>query len=204
MVGQNVEDRNCVIGHLVGPRVENLDHAVRAFAPAQRHGNHRAHPARFGGILILDPRIARSLGNNERFAVLCHPAGYALAHFHTKVAQRSLFATRGNSVVQVLLLLVEHEERPQFRLDDPFHLLEDCAQNGVQIKAGSQRTRQLVEDQQIRQGYAAFCPVLHFLTMGQSLSSILSQGVLSLALKKRHHCYVWLEILQLNHLPDNG
>ena len=166
MVGQNVKDGDRIVGHLVGARVENFDDAVGAFAPAHWHGNHRTHLARLGGILIPHSRIVLGLRHDQRLAVLGYPASHALAHFDAQIAKRRLLPAGGDGVVEFLSRFVEHQQRPQFRLDDPLHVLEDGAQNGVQVKAGRERPRQLVEDQQVREGDAVFLLVRHRWTLG--------------------------------------
>ena len=50
--------------------------------------------------------------------MLHHPAGHAFAHLHAQIAQRRLFAARCNRVVELLLRLVQHQQRPQLRLDE--------------------------------------------------------------------------------------
>ena len=57
--------------------------------------------------------------------------------------------------------LVEHQQRPELRLHDPLHVLEDGAQNGVEVEARSERARQLVKDKQIGERDAPFRLVWH-------------------------------------------
>ena len=174
MVGENVKEGDGVVGHLVGARIENLDDAVGAFAAAQGHGNDGAHPALPGGKLIFDARIVLGFRNDERLAVLGHPAGHALADFDAQVAEHGLLAAGGNGVVEFLGRFVEHQQGPQLGFDDALHVLEDGAQNGVEIEARGERPRQLVEDQQVGEGHAIFSVVSHL--QCPILSSILSHG----------------------------
>ncbi len=115
----------------------------------------------FDGPVGCKPRIVLGLGNNQRLAMLRHPAGHAFAHLHAQTVERRLFPARGNRVVELLLGLVQHQQRPQLRLDDPLHVFEDGAQNGVQVEARGERARQLVEDKQICERDAAFRLVRH-------------------------------------------
>ena len=86
--------------------------------------------------------------------MLGNPAGHAFAHLDAQAAECCLLAAGGDGVVELLRLFVEHQQRPQLRLDEPLHVLEDGAQNRIEVKAGGERSRQLVEDQQIRDGHA--------------------------------------------------
>ena len=95
---------------------------------------------------LLDARIVLRLGNQQGLAVLRHPAGHSLAHLHAQIAQRHLFSARGNRIVELLARFIHHQQRPQLCLDEPFHLLDDGAQNRFQIAARGQRARYLVED----------------------------------------------------------
>ena len=105
VVGENVQEGDGVVGHLVGARIEDLDDAVRAFAAAQGHGNDGAHLARLAAALIADARIVLGFGNDERFAVLGNPAGHALADLDAQVAERGLLAAGGNGVVELMVAL---------------------------------------------------------------------------------------------------
>ena len=109
MVGEDVQKGDGVVGHAVGARVEDLDDAVGALAPAQRHGDDRANAMRLHTLFAIQPRVAFRFRNNERLAVLGHPAGHALAHLHAQVTQRLLLSARGNGVVELLRGFVQHQ-----------------------------------------------------------------------------------------------
>ncbi len=115
--------------------MKNLDHAVRAFASAQRQRHNGAHLARLDAAKLDHARIADAFRHDQGFAVLQHPAGHAFAHLHAQVAQLGLLAARGNGIVELLGGLVEHEQRPQLCLHDTLHLLQNGAQNRVKIEA---------------------------------------------------------------------
>src|ERR1035441_6575152 len=51
VVGENMQERDGVVGHLLGPRIEDLDDTVCAFASPQWNGNYRANLAWLGGVL---------------------------------------------------------------------------------------------------------------------------------------------------------
>ena len=139
MVGQNVQIGDGVVGHLVGVRIEDLNHAVGSLAPAQGHGDHRAHPRRLDFALLLKPRIMLRFWNDQRFAVLNHPAGHALAHLDAQAAQRRLLSSGGDGVVEFLGGVIEHQQRPLLGLDEALHMFKDGAQDGIQFKARCER-----------------------------------------------------------------
>ena len=88
VVGENVQEGDGVVGQLVGAGIEDLDGAVGAFASAQGQRDDRAHLRHVGRARLAEPRIVLGLGNDERLAVLDHPAGYAFADLHAQVAER--------------------------------------------------------------------------------------------------------------------
>ena len=98
---------------------------------------------------LLHPRIVIGFGDKQRLAVLHHPAGDALAHLHAHAAQRGLVGARDNRVVELLLLFVQHQQRPQLGVDEALHVLNNGAQDRVQVEARGQRARDLVEDEKI-------------------------------------------------------
>jgi len=72
--------------------------------------------------------------------------------------------------------VVEHGETlivPE-AVDDPLHVLEDGAQNGIQVEARGKRARQLVEDKQICERDTPFRLIIHWRTKRGGLSNILS------------------------------
>ena len=99
--------------------------------------------------------------------MLGHPAGHAFADLDAQVAESRFFAAGGNRVVEFLGLLVEHEQRPQFGVDDPLHVFEDGAQDGIKIEALGERARQAMEDKQIVERDAVFRLVRHAGTVSQ-------------------------------------
>ena len=84
------------------------------------------------------------------------PAGHAFANFHAEIAKSVLLVTRSDGVVEFLTGLVEHQQRPHVSLDEAFHLLENCAQNRVEVEARGERSRQLMKDQQVVERNAVF------------------------------------------------
>ena len=155
-VGQNVQKGDVVIGELVGARIEDFDSPVGSLAPPERERDDRAHCARPHTAGRLDSWIVVRLGNQQGFSVLHYPAGHALADLDAQIAQPGFFPARGNRVVQFLRGFVQHQQRPQVGFNEALHVLDDGAQNRIQVEARSQRARHLVEDEKVVERNAAF------------------------------------------------
>ena len=138
VIGQNVQEGDGIVGDLIGARVEDLDGAVRSLASAQRKGDDRAYRSRLGSTRRRNPRIVLGLGNQQRLAVLDHPACHPLAQLHALVAQRGIFPSGCNRIIKILPHIVQHQQRPQLGIDKPFHVLDDGAQDRVQVETRGQ------------------------------------------------------------------
>ena len=108
---------------------------------ADRSGAGDARPAANGGRLPGSETITGS-------PCLRDPAGDAFAHADPQVAIAGRFAGR-DRVVEILLLLIDDQQRPGFRLEELLHLLHDGAQDRVQVERGGQCTRDIVKDLQV-------------------------------------------------------
>ncbi len=150
--------------------------AVGAFATAQGHGDDGADALRIAGRLAGEAGILLGLRDDQGFAVLGNPAGHAFADLDAQAAQRFVLSAGGNGVVELLRGFVEHEQGPQLRLDGALHVLEDGAQNGVQVEARGERASQLVEDEQIGERDTIFRLVLHHRPCGGRLETFCHIG----------------------------
>jgi hypothetical protein len=118
VVGQNVQEGDGRVVQPVGAGVEDLNDAMRSLAPTQWHGDHRPHSLRFQRPLSAEAGVVIRFGHNQRLAVQCHPAGHALAHLHPQAAQLSLLPAAGDGVVELLSLLIQHQQRPELGFDE--------------------------------------------------------------------------------------
>jgi hypothetical protein len=66
--------------------------------------------------------------------VLNNPARNALIGLHAKIAQGALNISRSDGVIEFVTLFVQHQQRPHVRGDNPLHLVENRAQNRVQVE----------------------------------------------------------------------
>jgi hypothetical protein len=80
--------------------------------------------------------------------MLSHPASDSLPHADAQVAIPRRLAGR-DRVVEILLLLVDDEQRPRFGLEKLLHLEHDGAQNRIQVQGRGQRARYVVKDHQV-------------------------------------------------------
>jgi len=161
MVGENVQQGDGVVSEMIGARIVDFDHAVGAFASAQGQSDDRADDGRYSRSGMVESWIVRCFGNNQGFAVLHDPAGDAFADFDEQIPQRILLAPGSNGIVQLLRLLVEHQQGPQLRAHGVLHVFEDGAQNRIQIEARGQRAGELVEHKKIGKGHAPFDVIAH-------------------------------------------
>ena len=108
------------------------------------------------GALLSDPSVRRSLRAADVIAPsLDAPDAALFQHVnrphpsvHFEEMLRGLVALRHQRVVQVVLFVVDQQQRPVLGAEELGHLLHDGAQQGVELEAGGQRARYVVEDPQ--------------------------------------------------------
>ena len=91
---------------------------------------------------IIDPTVrivAKEIEENTRDFIIKQLAqeikGHAFAEFDAEVAERFFLTTRGDRVIEFLAFFVEHQQGPQLGIDRALHVIEDGAQDRIQIEA---------------------------------------------------------------------
>ena len=127
--------------------VNQLDHAQHAMSGAQRHADDRLGlPARHFVEAPGEPRVVRHVWDDQRLTVLGDPPGDAFTYFHARIGQHLGRGAYGDGEVQIIFLLIHHQQRPGFRAEVFRHLFHDGLQDGIQVERGRQSLRHIVED----------------------------------------------------------
>ena len=154
VIAEDVEEGDGVIAQLAGAGIEDFDHALHAFATAEGHGNDGANGRAVGGERVMEAGIVFGFGDNEGFGVFGDPPGNAFADADAEIAEFIFTVAGGDCVVELSARFVHHQQGPHVGGDEAFHLLEDGAEDGIEIEAGVERSRKLMKDHQVIEGDA--------------------------------------------------
>ena len=92
--------------------------------------------------------VGVNVRNDNRLAVLGHPACNPLAHLEAHGLKHLSGIAYGNGKVQLALGVIHHEQRPGIRAKVFRHLLHDGLQHGVEVQRRRQRLGDVVKNSQ--------------------------------------------------------
>src|SRR5580765_6079956 len=147
VVAQGLQEENFLVAESLHVDVDQLNHAQHAVLGVQRDAD---DGARFPLCDFIDALGETSVGVNvgydQLLAVFRNPAGNAFADFQANVFECLGGIAHGDSEIELVVLLVDHQQRPGFRMEVFRHLFHDRLQDGIEIQRRSQGLSDIVKD----------------------------------------------------------
>ena len=147
VVAEGMKEEHLLLSKTLHGAVNQLDHPQHTMLRLQGNADDGAglplgvfiHP-------LGKARIVVNIGNNQGFTVPGDPAGNALAHSHADGFKRLRRIANGDGKVQLVLLLIHHEQRPGVGTEELGHLLHDGLENGIEIERRGEGLGHIIED----------------------------------------------------------
>ena len=147
VVAERVEEEHLVVGEAFHGAIDELDHAQHAVLRFERHADDRARlPLGHLVDALGEARIVVDVGHEERLAVFGDPSGDAFSHFEADAFECVGGVADGDGEVELVFLLIDHQERPGVGPKEDGHLLHDGLQNRIEVQRRREGFRDIVED----------------------------------------------------------
>lgn len=147
VIAERVQEEHLVVGEAFHRAIDELDHAEHAMLRFERHADDRARlPLGHLVDTLGEARIVVNVRHEERLAVFSHPSRNAFSHFETDAFEGVGSVTDGDSKVELVFLLIDHQERPGVGPEEDGHLLHDGLQDRIEVQRGREGFSDIVED----------------------------------------------------------
>src|SRR6185312_8959780 len=90
--------------------------------------------------IVIDVR------HQQRFAVFGDPSGNPFPDLQADALERVGCIANGNGEIELVLLLIDHQQRPGVWAEEDGHLLHDRLQNGIEVERRREGPSDIMED----------------------------------------------------------
>ena len=147
VVAERMQKEHLVVGETLHSAVDKLNHAEDAVFRFEWHADDRTRlPLRHLIDPLCEARIVIHVWNQQRLAVFGDPSSDAFSDLKTDAFECVSCIADGNGEVQLVFLLIDHQQRPGVRTEEDRHLFHDGLQNGVEVERRREGFRDIVED----------------------------------------------------------
>ena len=95
-----------------------------------------------------EARIIGGVLNQQGLAVLSHPTGHTLAQLQANIPELFRAGADGNLEIQLLRVLIQHQQRPGIRLEQIAYFFHDGLKNLLQVEGREKRLPHLVKERE--------------------------------------------------------